>query len=82
MELLKNPIIACLIVLTCAVVVYFANKGNVFGKFINRFAPCTQDPTASFPCYGGYDIVIMLVAGIIGVVFVFVLLSRLFDSTT
>ena len=80
MELLKNPYVAAIIIVVCAVMVYLANRGDFFGKFINTLAPCTQNPAASFPCYGIYDIVIMVLAGIIGAIFLIVLMLRLFGN--
>lgn len=50
-------------------IAYLANTGKYFGKFINKFSPCTQvgEPITSFPCYGIYDISIMIISLLIAI---------------
>lgn len=45
-----------------------ANTGKYFGLYINRFSPCTQAPMTSFPCYGVYDIAIIIISIIIAII--------------
>jgi len=52
----------------CAVIFYFESSGGYFGKFINIFFPCVQQPMSSFPCYGVYDVALMTVVAVLGVV--------------
>jgi uncharacterized membrane protein len=78
MRILNNPWVSGAVVVACIAVIYLANTGAVFGKFINRFYPCTDTtPGGSMPCYGKYDIVIMVLAAIIGFVFFVFLLRNL-----
>ena len=69
MELFKNPYIVAIIVAVCGVVFYLGNTGRFFGKFVNKFFPCNQNPANPFPCFGQYDIVVMVIAVIVGVIF-------------
>ena len=69
MEFLKNPSIAALVVIACGIVFYFENTRSYFGKCINRFFPCAQNPEYSFPCYGQYDIYLMIAVVIVGLIF-------------
>ncbi len=75
MNFLKNPVVLIIAIVISVVIAYLANSGNVFGKLISKFLPCEQNPTTSFPCYGGYDIAIMIIATIVTVVCVFLLIS-------
>lgn len=73
MELFKNPYVAGAIISFCVVVFYLANTGSVFGKFVNKFFPCQQNPANSFPCFGQYDIFAMVTAIVVGIIFFAVL---------
>lgn len=76
--LFKNPYIVVIIIGICSFVFYLANTGRFFGKFVNKFFPCNQNLANSFPCFGSYDIVIMTVAAIIGIVFLGILVFDLY----
>jgi hypothetical protein len=65
----------------CAVAFYIANTGKFFGAFINRFAPCMQSQENSFPCYGVYDIALMVCAAVLGAIFFGMLLWSLYKSS-
>lgn len=67
MTFFKNPWTLITILITCIIIYYLANTQGIFGKFINRFLPCEQNPYTSFPCYSGYDIAIMSISVVIGV---------------
>ncbi len=41
--------------------IYIESTRLWFGKFINLIVPCKEEPMTSFPCYGAYDAVLMLV---------------------
>ncbi len=69
MNLFKNPYIAGIIITLSVIIFYLASTGRVLGKFVNQFFPCEQNPANSFPCYGQYDIAVMAIAVIIGVIF-------------
>ena len=73
-ELLKNPYIAGSIVILCIIFFKLGNTGRVFGSFINKFLPCQQNPANSFPCFGQYDIAVMVTATIVGSIFFLVLI--------
>ena len=78
MELLKNPYIVTSIIVFCFGIFYLADTGRFFGKFLNKFLPCEQNPASSLPCFGQYDITVMVIAGIIGVIFLGILVSDLY----
>jgi len=78
MELFKNPYIVTIVVVVCLIVFYLANTGRFFGKFVNKFFPCNQNPANSFPCFGQYDIAVMIVVAIIGVIFLGILVFDLY----
>jgi len=46
-------------------VMYFANQGFVLGKLISNILPCTTEVGSHAPCYGAYNVVIMIIAFII-----------------
>jgi hypothetical protein len=78
MEILKNPYTAVTVVIACIVVLYLDNASSFFGKFINRFSPCVQNPAQSAPCYIGYDIALMVFVAVIGFVFFLILIFDLY----
>ena len=61
MIFIKDPYITIVLTLLCFAGIYLANVHNVFGKIVNKFFPCNQDPTSSFPCYGIYDVAAMCI---------------------
>lgn len=75
---LHNPVIIVFILAVCIFVFYLANTGRFFGKFVNKFFPCVQNSANSFPCYGQYDIAVMAIAVIVGIVFLSILLFDLY----
>jgi len=70
MDLFKNPYMVIAGIIVCLILFYLANTGKVFGRFINHLSPCVQNPANSFPCFGIYDIAIMILAVVIGVIFI------------
>lgn len=62
-------------VVLCIIGFHIGMTGRIFGAFIDRFAPCTQNPANSFPCYGSYDIGLMAISLALGIFFL-VLLFR------
>jgi hypothetical protein len=78
MRIPSNPWVAGAVVVACIAIIYVANTGTVFGKFINKFYPCTDTPVGvSMPCYGKYDIVVMVVAAVVGLVYLVFLVRSL-----
>lgn len=75
-------IFAVVATILCATIVYMANTARFFGVFLARFFPCTNTPGNSFPCYGMYDIGIMLVAAMLGASFFVIILYELYKSIT
>lgn len=75
---LQNPFIAVIAFIVCVFVFYFANTGRIFGKFVNKFFPCVQNPANSIPCYGHYDIVVMVIVALIGIIFLGILVFDLY----
>ena len=63
----RKIIIYILVIVLCTGAFYIADTGRMFGAFIDHFAPCTQIPENSFPCYGGYDIALMIFSVVLGV---------------
>lgn len=79
MELLRNPYVTVAVIVACAVIFYLSSTTGFFGKFMNRFFPCTQNPATSFPCYMGFDIALMIIAGVIGLIFIGILFFDLYE---
>lgn len=52
------PIIAFVVSLF---IIFLENDHLYFGKFINAISPCKEDLRNSFPCYGIFDVGLMLV---------------------
>ena len=73
MSFLKNPLILLSIIVVCLLIFYAANSLSFFGRTIQKFWPCEQDPTVSFPCYGSYDIIAMILSVLIIIVVVIIL---------
>ena len=74
MKPLYNLIIG---IIACGIVFYLAYAGDYFGKFIDRFFPCTQNPMNSFPCFGVYDFYVMILAGATGLILLGFLIFKL-----
>jgi hypothetical protein len=64
-------------IIVCIFVFLKANTGRFFGVLINRFFPCVQNPMNSFPCFGIYDIGMMIAALILGIILIGVIIFRL-----
>ncbi len=80
MEILRNPYIATGVITLCTGIFYLANSKNFFGKIVNYFSPCTQNPANSFPCHGMYDVAAMFASVGIGIVFLGILLFALYQT--
>jgi hypothetical protein len=65
----KEPKVMITIILASTLLFYLANSHSIASRAANLIAPCKQDPTTSFPCYGGYDIALMLISAILIVSF-------------
>jgi len=72
----KIIFIAIIGIVLCAAAFYVGETGRIFGAFINRFAPCTEVPQNSFPCYGAYDVGLMVVAVLFGIFFLVLLFLK------
>jgi hypothetical protein len=71
MNLFKKIYDLILVIIVCAAISWIENVNFIFGKFINNFYHCTDCTDClgcSFPCYGIYDIWLMAIVIIIGVV--------------
>lgn len=75
---LHNPYITLFALAVCIFVFYLANTGRFLGKFVNKFFPCVQNPANSFPCYGQYDVAVMVIAVITGIIFLGILVFDLY----
>lgn len=80
MNFLANPYVVGIVLVICSVIFYLANTGNYFGIFINKYFPCEQNPANSFPCFDQYDVVIMMIAGMIGIVCIGLLALSLYKT--
>jgi hypothetical protein len=80
MEIIRNSYGILIILIVCATVFYLANSRNFFGKVIDSIFPCTQNPESSFPCYGTYDIIIMVIASVVGIICISILLYRVYRT--
>jgi uncharacterized membrane protein len=63
-------------VIVCVVIFQIADTGQYFGFFMNQFHPCVQNLSTSFPCYGIYDVFIMGLAVILGLILLVFLVFR------
>lgn len=78
MRTLTNSWAAGTIIVVCIAMIYMANTGAFFGKFVSNFFPCTEVETGSgMPCYAKYDVALMIVAAIVGVVFLILFIRSL-----
>jgi hypothetical protein len=80
MSLFKKIYGLLLGIVACVVVFQMASAARFFGVFINRFFPCVQDPASSFPCYGIYDIAVMALAFVAGLVLAGIVIFRSIKS--
>lgn len=79
----KKTYFSLLGIALCAAGFCIENTGTVFGtvgRFVNRFIPCTTPPGNSFPCYGVYDIALMLCCLVLGVFFFGMLMWDLYKG--
>lgn len=53
----------------CTLIIFVASTGKYFGKFLSFLIKCNERPESSFPCYGIYDIWIMIIFGLLGLYF-------------
>ena len=63
------------------ILIVIINKFMWFGKIINSFFPCEQNPVNSFPCFGIYDIYAIIFLGIVLLVSIILLMIALFQKT-
>jgi hypothetical protein len=78
---MKTRISICIVgIALCAATFYIAETGRVFGALINRVAPCMQSQENSFPCYGVYDIALMVCAALLGATFLGMFLWSLYKA--
>lgn len=75
---IKLPIFVSSISGIISILIYFSIIP--FGKFLNIFLQCKQIPENSFPCYGVYDIYMILFLGVVTIVFVILLLINLYKK--
>jgi hypothetical protein len=80
MNLFKKVYGLLLGIVACVIIYLMAGTELFFGKFVNRFFPCTENPASSFPCYGIYDIAIMALAFVVGLLLAVVVISRVIKS--
>lgn len=50
-------------------IILIASTGKYLGKAISLIIKCEDRPESSFPCYGIYDIWIMIIFAVLGVYF-------------
>ncbi len=80
MSLFKKVYDLLLGIIACVIVLLLADTGRFFGVFVNRFFPCVANPAISFPCYGVYDIAVIILAFIVGLVLIGIIIFRLTHS--
>jgi len=76
MKLFKKIYGLLLGIIGCVIVYQLAGAGLYFGVFINRFHPCTDCLGCSFPCYGIYDIYLMILTVAVGIVLLGILIFK------
>jgi len=80
MSLFKKVYGLLLGIVACAIVYLMEGTGLFFGKFVNQFFSCVENPASSFPCYGIYDIAVMALAFVAGLVLAGIVIFRLIKS--
>jgi hypothetical protein len=63
-------------IMLCAIVFQLESIKLYFGLFLNHFFPCTDCPGCSSPCYGNYDIYMMILALAVGIVLIGILIFK------
>lgn len=77
MNLLRKLYPPILVIILCLFTFIKAYTGHSIGLFVNNFFPCVQEPMESFPCFGIYDIAAMLLALVLGIVFIGIIIFRI-----
>lgn len=72
-----NKIKIHIIVIVLSMVAFYLEmfESLYVGEIINRYFPCKQDPTNSFPCFGVYDMGFM---ALLVIIFVIVIIDIIF----
>lgn len=63
-------------IILCIIIFLIENKELFLGRFINRLKACLQVPGNSFPCYGVYDIGLMTLVIIVGLILFGIIIFR------
>ena len=71
MKLILNPWFAIAVTFVCFMVyIAILTSNGAFGQFIFRYFPCAENPSNSVSCSLKYDLIAMLIMGVIGLIFV------------
>jgi len=78
MKLILNPWFAATMIFLC-IVAFTAifNSNGSFGQFIFRYFPCAENPSNSASCSLNYDIIAMIIVGLVGLIFAGILVFDL-----
>lgn len=63
-------------------IIFYLEINSYFsiGEIINKYFPCKQNPDASFPCFGIYDIYFMVLLIIIAIVSLIMIGIRVYKT--
>jgi hypothetical protein len=64
------------------IIIWLANTGRYFGKTLNYILKCKDNPEYPFPCYGVYDIWIIVIFLVAGVYFLIKVLYLIYKINT
>lgn len=70
------PTLLCILPLT--LLLLLINNYFSFGKIINQFFPCTQNPQDSFPCFAMYDIYVLIILVGISIISLYSIIYKLY----
>ena len=76
MKLFNRILAPAMGVIVCVHIFLMASTGRFIGLFVNQYFPCVQNPMNSFPCFGIYDIVAVLLATIFGIIFIGIIVFK------
>lgn len=77
-EFFQNPYTTIAVIVVCIFLFNIGANLSFSQKFIDKIISCKQNPANSFPCNGGYDIALMVIASIIGIIFLGILIFDIY----
>lgn len=76
MNLLKKIHIELKVLFISTTIFWIEFYNFAFGRVVNYFSPCVQDPQSSLPCFMNYDVKVMVVMLLISALVTLVLMYK------